>query len=200
MHFLSYWGGESAGFYTLALIEHSSNITQSNISFSPLSCQMHMWISKPYVQGDRVSYIMHLLICIRTSSANLLSRNLQRDKSKKSPSSLSTIFALQLVWRKSHLNRMIIFDLSSPEGLSVNDDISKEYDTMAYDTLQHAINLLAQAGKWVILTKRDLKSAFRHIPINSCDHWFLLFEWQGKFYVYISPIQLPGYTSHIQLC
>ena len=33
------------------------------------------------------------------------------------------------------------------------------------------------------MMKRDLKSAFRHIPINPCDYWLLIFEWQGKFYV-----------------
>ena len=33
------------------------------------------------------------------------------------------------------------------------------------------------------MMKRDLKSAFRHIPISPCDYWLLLFEWQGKFYV-----------------
>ena len=83
---------------------------------------------------------------------------------------------LQTGWR-------VIFDLSSPEGLSVNDGIPKEYGTIAYETLQDAIRLVAQAGKGAILMKRDLKSAFRHIPINPCDHWLLLFEWQGKFYV-----------------
>ena len=31
--------------------------------------------------------------------------------------------------------------------------------------------------------KRDLKSAFRHIPIKPLDHWLLIFEWNSKFYV-----------------
>ena len=33
------------------------------------------------------------------------------------------------------------------------------------------------------MIKRDLKSAFRHIPVSPKDHWCLIFEWQGKYYV-----------------
>jgi hypothetical protein len=33
--------------------------------------------------------------------------------------------------------------------------------------------------------KRDLKSAFCHIPVKSRDYWLLIFEWQGKYYVYL---------------
>ena len=34
-----------------------------------------------------------------------------------------------------------------------------------------------------MMMKRDLKSAFRHVSVNSCDYWLLFFEWQRKFYV-----------------
>ena len=76
-----------------------------------------------------------------------------------------------------------IFNLSSPEGHSVNDGIPKEYGRIIYETLDDAIRLVAQAGKGAVMMKRDLKSAFRHVPIAPCDYWLLLFEWQGKFYV-----------------
>src|SRR5437667_7702857 len=33
------------------------------------------------------------------------------------------------------------------------------------------------------MMKRDLKPAFRHVPIARCDYWLLLLEWQRKFYV-----------------
>jgi hypothetical protein len=77
----------------------------------------------------------------------------------------------------------VIFDLSSPEGASVNDGIPKEYGTLVYETLNDAIRLIAQAGKGAMLVKRDLKSAFRHIPVSPCDYWLLLFEWNGQFFV-----------------
>ena len=83
---------------------------------------------------------------------------------------------IQIGWRT-------IFDLSSPDGHSVNDDIPKEYGTIIYETLDNAIRLIAQAGRGAVMMKRDLKSAFRHVPINPCDYWLLVFEWQGKFYV-----------------
>jgi Reverse transcriptase (RNA-dependent DNA polymerase) len=76
-----------------------------------------------------------------------------------------------------------IFDLSSPGGYSVNDGIPIELGSLVYETLESAIRLVAQAGKGAVMMKRDLKSAFRHVPIDPCDYWLLLFEWQGKFYV-----------------
>ena len=77
----------------------------------------------------------------------------------------------------------IIFDLSSPENSSVNDGILKEYGTIVYETLNDAIRLIVQAGRGAVMMKRDLKSAFRHIPISPCDYWLLIFEWDGKFYI-----------------
>lgn len=77
----------------------------------------------------------------------------------------------------------VIFDLSAPRGKSVNDGIPREYGTLVYETLNDAIQLVAQAGKGAVMMKRDLKAAFRHIPINPCDYWLLLFEWNGQFFV-----------------
>jgi len=83
---------------------------------------------------------------------------------------------VQIGWR-------VIFDLSCPEGTSVNDGIPKGYGTIVYETLNDAVRLVAQAGRGAMMMKRDLKTAFRHVPINPCDYWLLLFEWEGKFYV-----------------
>ncbi len=76
-----------------------------------------------------------------------------------------------------------IFDLSCPESRSVNDGIPTEYGAIIYETLDNAIQLVAYVGRGAILMKRDLKSAFRHIPVSACDHWLLIFEWEGKYYV-----------------
>jgi hypothetical protein len=32
------------------------------------------------------------------------------------------------------------------------------------------------------MIKWDLKATFRHIPINPCDYWLLLFEWNRQFF------------------
>ena len=76
----------------------------------------------------------------------------------------------------------VIFDLSCPTGRSVNDNIPQEYGRITYEPLQRAIEMVAKAGKGAIMIKRDLKSAFRHIPVSPEDYWCLIFEWQGKYY------------------
>ena len=83
---------------------------------------------------------------------------------------------IQTGWR-------VIFDLSAPESSSVNDGIPPRYGAIVYETLDDAINLIAKAGRGAVMMKRDLKSAFRHIPVSQCDHWLLIFEWDGKFFV-----------------
>ena len=77
----------------------------------------------------------------------------------------------------------VIFDLSSPRRRSVNDGIPTQYGAIVYETLDDAIQLVAKAGRGAVMMKRDLKSAFRHVPVNPSDHWLLIFEFQGKFYV-----------------
>ena len=76
-----------------------------------------------------------------------------------------------------------IFDLSFPESSSVNDGIPKEFGAISYESLDTAIRLVSEAGPEAVLMKRDLKSAFRHISVSPLDHWLLIFEWNGKFYV-----------------
>ena len=83
---------------------------------------------------------------------------------------------IQTEWR-------VIFDLSSPQDSSVNDGILKEYGALIYETLNDAIWLIAQAGKGAMMMKRNLKAAFHHIPINPCDYWLLLFEWNGQSFM-----------------
>ena len=83
---------------------------------------------------------------------------------------------VQTGWRTIH-------DLSCPKGLSVNDGIPKAYGEISYETFEHAMRLVAKAGRGAHMMKRDLKSAFRHIPVNPLDYWLLIFEWEGNFYV-----------------
>src|SRR5439155_23950544 len=83
---------------------------------------------------------------------------------------------VQVGWR-------VIFDLSSPESRSVNDGIPKKYGAIVYETLNDAIKPIAKAGRGAVMMKWDLKSAFRHIPVSQRDHWLLIFEWDGKYYI-----------------
>ena len=54
---------------------------------------------------------------------------------------------------------------------------------MLYQTLDDAISLIAKHGKKATLRKRDIKDAFRTIPLSPYDYWLFLFEWKGRFYV-----------------
>ena len=82
-------------------------------------------------------------------------------------------------WRRIH-------DLSCPRGLSVNDGIPQHFGSLKYQTIDDAITIIAAHGRGVRLHKRDLKDAFRKIPVSPFDYWLLLFEWLGKFYVDIA--------------
>jgi hypothetical protein len=46
-----------------------------------------------------------------------------------------------------------------------------------------AIKLIAKHGRRAILQKRDLKDAFRMIPISPFNYWLFIFEWNGRQYV-----------------
>jgi hypothetical protein len=83
---------------------------------------------------------------------------------------------IQTGWRRIH-------DLSSPNGSSVNDGIPPEFGSLVYQILDDAIALIAKHGKGVKLHKRDLKDAFRKIPVSPYDYWLLLFIWDGVTYV-----------------
>ena len=96
----------------------------------------------------------------------------------------------------------VIFDLSSPADHSVNDGIPKEYGNIVYETLDNAIRLVAQAGKGAVMMKRDLKSAFRHVPINPCDYWgFIVRMAREVLRRYVPPIRVAHSPTYIQsLC
>src|SRR5947207_345982 len=87
-----------------------------------------------------------------------------------------TTAGLTTGWRRIH-------DLSAPTGRSANDGIPKHYGTIIYETFQFALRLVAKAGKGCILVKRDLKSAFRYVPVSPFDQWLLMYEWDGRIYV-----------------
>ena len=77
----------------------------------------------------------------------------------------------------------LIFDLSCPHGKSVNDGIPVDYGAISYESLRTAIHLVAKAGRGAKMIKRDLKSAFRYVPVSWLDQWCLIFEWKGQYYM-----------------
>jgi hypothetical protein len=72
-------------------------------------------------------------------------------------------------WRPIH-------DLSFPNDISINDDISSHYDNLMYQTLDDAIRLIGRQDRSVVLCKRDLRDIFRTIPLSPFDYWLFIFE------------------------
>ena len=77
----------------------------------------------------------------------------------------------------------LILDLSQPQGLSVNDHISRDDFTLQYITLDDAIAALFTVGPHrALMSKADLKHAFRLIPVRQTQWWLLGFCWHGQYY------------------
>ena len=57
-----------------------------------------------------------------------------------------------------------------PKGSSINDGIPAHYGTLLYQTLDDAIRLIRHHGRRIVLRKRDLKDAFRMIPLSPLDY------------------------------
>lgn len=58
-----------------------------------------------------------------------------------------------------------IHHLSHPKGRSVNDHIPDGAGELRYIKFQEVLNLILKAGRHCIIMKRDIKDAFRNIPV-----------------------------------
>ena len=77
----------------------------------------------------------------------------------------------------------LILDLSSPQGQSVNDGISKELCSLSYMSVDDVAEKVVKTGRGALMAKFDLKSAYRHIPVHPDDRWLLGMEWDGGLFV-----------------
>ena len=77
----------------------------------------------------------------------------------------------------------MISNLSSPAGKSINDGISDDFARVSYASLDSAINLIIRAGPNAFMSKSDIESAFRLLPIASDDQHLLCFKFDDQFYV-----------------
>ena len=75
-----------------------------------------------------------------------------------------------------------IHHLSHPAKLSVNDNIPQEAAQLKYTSLNEIYQLVVDAGRGCIIIKKDVKDAFRNIPVAPQHQWLLGFEWQGHYY------------------
>ena len=78
--------------------------------------------------------------------------------------------------------RMIV-DLSHPRNHSVNAGISEELASITYAHVDEAVECIQALGAGAVLTKMDLDSAYRQIPVHPEDHKLLGISWEGHTYV-----------------
>ncbi|XP_041649188.1 uncharacterized protein LOC121513473 [Cheilinus undulatus] len=87
--------------------------------------------------------------------------------------------------RKYSGKKRLIIDLSSPHGSStpsINSLIPSLDFSMHYSTIDHAISLIHLAGQGAWLSKADITSAFKVLPIHP-DFWHLFgVRWKGAYY------------------
>jgi len=77
----------------------------------------------------------------------------------------------------------LILDLSHPRGHSVNSGISKELCSLSYITIDNAIAQAQTLGRGTLLTKIDIKSAFRLLPVHPVDRHMLVMKWKQQLYI-----------------
>ena len=77
----------------------------------------------------------------------------------------------------------LIVDLSSPEGCSVNDGISRELSSLSYMSVDNVMAGIIQRGREHFVGKMDIRQAYRNIPIHPSDRPFLGMQWQGATFV-----------------
>jgi len=65
---------------------------------------------------------------------------------------------------------------------SINGGIPEHYGTIIYSGISDAIPAIQDMVKYCLLVKRDVESAFRHIPISPLDSPLLGFHWKGTHY------------------
>lgn len=77
----------------------------------------------------------------------------------------------------------LILDLSSPEGSSVNDGIAEDLCSLSYISLEDAARGVMSHGPGCLLSKVDIKQAYRMVPVHPEDRLLLGMVWDDGLFV-----------------
>ena len=77
----------------------------------------------------------------------------------------------------------LIFDLSFPNGSSINEGIPREYASVSYTSFDAVVDMVLKEGQGCSLIKIDVKSAFRLLPIHPSDFSLLGMSVGEKIFV-----------------
>lgn len=105
--------------------------------------------------------------------------------------------------KKDTLERRIILDLSFPKGYAVNDYVSKDYYLgekidLVFPKVDDFIQLIKQKGQGCLLFKKDLRRAYRQIPICPSNYNLVSFSW--KKHIFCDTMLSMGLKSAAFLC
>ncbi len=104
---------------------------------------------------------------------------------------LSSVLAyspLNSVPKRDSQERRVISDLSFPVGNSVNDLIPRDTylgspTNLRFPSVDDLVDIIRIKGPGCALFKRDLRQAYRQIPVDPGDFNLLGFHWLGKIYI-----------------
>ena len=114
---------------------------------------------------------------------------------------------LNSVPKSDSTERRVILDLSFPKGHSVNDGIDKniylgDHIELHYPNVDSFIEIIKEKGPNCLLFKRDLKRAYRQIPIDPKDDNLVGYSWLGHIFIdrlprlgHIFTDRLPTFVS-----
>lgn len=113
------------------------------------------------------------------------------------------ISPLNTVEKKDSEERRVILDLSYPTNQSVNCGIDKDYYldekvTLTYPKVDDLVNIIKVKGRGCSIFKRDLKRAYRQIPIDPSDIHLVGYWWRNKYY--FDRVLSFGLRSAAQIC
>ena len=77
----------------------------------------------------------------------------------------------------------LILDMSSPEGMSVNDGIREAPCSLSYVSVEDAAKGVMAKGRGALMAKVDVQSAYRNVPIHPEDRWLMGMLWEGGLYI-----------------
>ena len=77
----------------------------------------------------------------------------------------------------------IIYHLSAPPGLSINDFIDSHSYSLSYCSVDDAYTIINKLGTRPLLSKIDLKNAFRLIPVQQSDWNRLGIHGRDRYYI-----------------
>ena len=77
----------------------------------------------------------------------------------------------------------LITDLSYPPDHSVNNGIDSDLCSMSYTTVDDAALIVSHLGEGAMMTKVDIESAYRLVPVHPQDRPLLAMSWQGQVYI-----------------